>query len=352
MDKIIQVVDTLNPGGAERVAVDLSNALQAAGHSVYFCVTRHDGSLRGELDEKIQFVNLLRRKSYQGLLTFRKFIIDNEIKIIHAHGNSTALFCVLSLLGIRSVNVIHHDHNPLLKDRNIFIQKLLLSRVQSWIAVSKEILWWVVDKIEYPNPVMMINPIQISRFYNSAEENGTTEIIVLANYREQKDYANLLFAVQQLKKQGEKFKVSCFGAHTRGDYFLKIKALVEELDIQDMIYLNSSTVSIPALLSKAHIGLLSSASEGLPISLLEYMASCLPVVVTDVGECKRIVNEANCGIVIPPNDSSALAEAIIKILRNKQKWNDWGLNGRKYVEENHSMNNFLKKMIIEVYQKI
>lgn len=352
MDKIIQVVDTLNPGGAERVAVDLSNALQAAGYVVYFCVTRHEGTLIEELNKKVVCINLQRRKSYHGLLAFRKFIIENEIKIIHAHGNSTALFCVLSLLGVKAVRIIHHDHNPLLKDRNIFIQKLLLSRVQSWIAVSKEILLWVTAKIEYPNPVMMINPIQISRFYNSAKDNGISEIIVLANYREQKDYVNLLYAIQSLKKKGERIKVSCFGAHSGGDYFLKVEALTRKLDIQDMIQLNSSTMNIPALLSRADFGVLSSASEGLPISLLEYMASYLPVVVTDVGECKRIVSEANCGIVIPPNDSSALAAAIGKMLRNKQKWNEWGQNGRKFTEENHSMNNFLIKMITEVYQKL
>jgi glycosyltransferase involved in cell wall biosynthesis len=351
MNRIIHVVDTLNPGGAERIAVDLSNALRALGHSVYFCVTRHDGALRGELDEKIPLLNLHRRKIYQGLLTFRRYVKMNGVKIIHAHGNSTAMFCVLSLWKDRSVKIIHHDHNPLLNQRSIYIQKLMLGKIHAWITVSKEIFSWVVLKIGYINPIMMINPIQVSRFYKTSKVHGVAEIIVLANYREQKDYTNLLYAVRQLKMKGKKFKVSCFGAHVEGDYFLKVKALVEELDIQDTINLNSSTMNIPALLSKADIGLLSSLSEGLPISLLEYMASYLPVIVTGVGECKRIVDEANCGLVVPPQDSKALAEAIDEMLQNRKKWDDWGLNGRKFIEENHSMDNFILKMISEVYRK-
>ena len=131
-----------------------------------------------------------------------------------------------------------------------------------------------------------------------------------------------------------------------------MQALVNELNIQDLISLNLSVMNIPEVLSLADVGVLTSESEGLPISLLEYMASFLPVVVTDVGECKRIVSEADCGIVSPTKNPEALAEALIKMMQSEEKWSEWGENGRRYIEQHHSLDAFVEKMIQEVYQKL
>ena len=353
MYSVIQVVDSLNTGGAERVAIDLANGLKKVGCNVFFCVTRHDGPLHSELNSDVTFINLNRNKSYHGLITFRAFIIRNSISIVHAHGNSTALFCVLALIGVNSVKIVHHDHNPLLSFRNVLLQKLVLGRVDAWIAVSDEILRWVISKIGYSNAIMLINPIQISRFYkNSNSVRDTREIIVLANYREQKDYENLLSAVNSIRDCGIKFRIAGYGSHSEGDYFKKINAMVESLNLSKLVQLNPSVLNIPELLSNADVGILSSASEGLPISLLEYMASSLPVIVTDVGECGRIVREANSGVVIPPFDSPALGAAIENVLRNAGQWNEWGLNGRKYIEENHAFEVFLEKMVNVVYKNL
>ncbi len=353
MQKIVQIIDTLNPGGAERVAVDLANGLINRGYEVYFCATRQDGTLSQELNQEINFFCLNRSKSYHGLLIFRKFIKINKIGIVHAHGNSTAIFCALALMGLRNVHIIHHDHNPLLSLRNIFLQKLLLSRVGAWITVSDQIQNWVLNKIGYSRALMIKNPIQVSRFYKTPIPNGEKKVIVvLANYREQKDYENLLAAASILKSRGLKFSIKCFGSHFESEYFVKIKKLSLENDLIDYVSLNPSVTNIPELLSMADIGVLSSADEGLPISLLEYMASSLPVVVTDVGECGRIVRQAACGKVVPSNDRDSLAMAIEAILLDEKQWSIWGKNGREYILKNHSMDIFLDKVVNDVYNKL
>jgi glycosyltransferase involved in cell wall biosynthesis len=353
IDRIIQVVDTLNPGGAERVAVDLANGLSSAGYSVFFCVTRQTGPLRSELHEKVEFFDLRRRKSFHGILRFRKYVVENEIGLVHAHGNSTALFCILALWGLKSVRIVHHDHNSLLDRRNIFIQKMLLKRVNAWITVSNEILQWVVNEVGYAKAVLIINPIQVSRFHKSPrKEVSRKEIIILANYRKPKDYENLIRAVNLLKHKDLGFTVQCYGGQSDHAYFRRIQSLVEELNLHDWIHLNPPVLNVPGLLSQSDIGLLSSSREGLPISLLEYMASSLPVVVTDVGENKRIVSEADCGIVVPPLNPSELAQAIEDAILGQERWTRWGLNGRKFVERNHSLEVFTKKIINDVYRKL
>lgn len=352
MKKIVQVVDALYTGGAERVAVDLANGLKQLGFAVFFCVTRSDGPLRTELRTDIPLFNLKRRKRFQGLLTFRKYVLENGISIVHAHGNHTALFCVLALVGVRSIEIIHHDHNSQLGLRNVIVHKLILRRVDHWIVVSEDIRQWVIGKIKYEKALLMINPIVVSRFSKKANENREVKkVVMLANYRKPKDYENLLNAVHHINNSTLKFAISCFGSTSDAQYFDKIQARVFELNLQHLITLNPSATNVPAILSQADVGLLTSFREGLPISLLEYMASSLPVVVTDVGECKRIVSEANCGIVVPHSNPIKLADALQDILFNTANWRMWGLNAKIYVEQNHSMDVYLNKLVNEVYQK-
>ena len=80
------------------------------------------------------------------------------------------------------------------------------------------------------------------------------------------------------------------------------------------------------------------------------MSKGLPVIVPDVGQCKDIVNNANCGIVFKKNDVASLSNSILKIFDKKDKWHLWGKNGREYVKENHSIDNF-GKLIYDIYDQ-
>lgn len=85
---------------------------------------------------------------------------------------------------------------------------------------------------------------------------------------------------------------------------------------------------------KSNLYVLPSLSEGLPIVLLEAMAARLPVVVTDVGDCREVVEKAEAGLVVPPGNSSALAAAIGKMRDNKVR-RKFGRNGYSYVKKNY-----------------
>jgi glycosyltransferase involved in cell wall biosynthesis len=351
MIKVIHIVDTLNAGGAERVAVDITNGLSEEGVQVFFCTTRQTGLLQSALNKNVPIINLNRKKSYNGLFRLRQYILSNKINIVHAHGNSTALFCIVALL-MSNVKIIHHDHNSLLNQRNVYLQRLMLTRVAAWITVSEKIFCWVYETVKYKEVILMINPIRLVRFSKGLTINAVKRIIMIANYRVEKDYENLIKAISILKGSQIEFVVNCFGFHSDGDYYKKIEALIAFYGIGHLIKLNPSSSNIHELLNQSDIGILTSASEGLPISLLEYMASSLPIIVTDVGECGRIVRESNCGLVVPSEDAILLSKAIDTVLRDKENWAEWGKNGRSYVIQNHSFDSYLKKLIQEVYFRL
>lgn len=348
MKKIIHVTDTLNTGGAERVAVDLANQLVAEGFHVFFCATRQGGDLDQELSKDITYFCLHRKSTLNGLSNFRSLIRKNKISLIHAHGNSTASFCVVATLGM-NVKIVHHDHNPLLENRSAWKEKIILKRCHAWIAVSNPILNWVSKNVGYKDVVMLSNPVNTKRFLAGKRHSTEKTVgVVLANYRPQKDYENLLKAVQQLNQS---ITINCYGAHAAGSYYQAITELCNTLELNDIVKLNAASSDVPNILANSDFGILPSEDEGLPISLLEYMVSGLPVVVTDVGECGKIVKEAACGFVVPPKRSDLLANAIVEILKNRPLWPEWGSNGKRYIENNHSIEAFVKVLMNSVYNK-
>lgn len=349
--RILQVTDTLQPGGAERVAVDLANFLLSKGHQVFFCATRMKGALEEALDPGIFITCLNRTSTFSGLYKFRKYVLQNRIEIVHAHGSSSAQFCILSLLGLFSVKIILHDHNSVLEKRNHFLQKITLGRVYQWIVVSKPIYEWVIEKAGFKNPRLILNPINTHRFKMSADAlTQPVTIVALANYRVEKHYENLIEVARLAKQENLNIQLNCYGSHYNSEYFMKIKALCESNQLQGFVRLNPPTMAVPDLLKAANLGILFSLHEGLPISLLEYMACALPVVVTDVGDCGEIVRNSGCGEVVPTNDPAAFINSIKRLIASPER-SIMGANGRKYVDQYHSIEAFGEKIVNEVYSQ-
>lgn len=78
------------------------------------------------------------------------------------------------------------------------------------------------------------------------------------------------------------------------------------------------------------------------------MASALPVVVTDVGDCGEIVRNSGCGEVVPTNDPAAFLTAIKRLIASPER-SIIGANGKKYVDQYHSIEAFGEKIVNEVY---
>jgi glycosyltransferase involved in cell wall biosynthesis len=102
---------------------------------------------------------------------------------------------------------------------------------------------------------------------------------------------------------------------------------------------------IHLLLNGATVGVLTSEDEGMPLALLEYMAAGLPVVVTDVAECRKIVECAGCGFVIPPGKPAEFAEAIAWLCKNPGQAERMGGRGREAVRKNYSLEAMFSRVI-------
>ena len=110
---VLMTNDSLNVGGAERVAVDIANTLDRSRFEVSFCSTRVDGPLRTQLHDDVTVDVLHRRATWDlpKLLDFARLVRERDIQLVHSHGRGTMKFVAMArALGLIHCRHVFHDH--------------------------------------------------------------------------------------------------------------------------------------------------------------------------------------------------------------------------------------------------
>lgn len=116
-----------------------------------------------------------------------------------------------------------------------------------------------------------------------------------------------------------------------------LESYIKENNMESYFLLIPKRADAPWLIKDFFVGVLSSRYEGLPNVLLEYMYWEKPVVVTNAGDCERVVIEGETGFVVPLGDYKLLAEKIIYFLKNKELAFEFGKRGKLRLEKEFSM---------------
>lgn len=110
--KVLQIIDSLDAGGAERMAVNIANELQAAGHESHLCVTRKEGLLKTAISNEVGYI-FIEKKGKLGwvaLSKLKRYIKEHQIELVHAHSTS-AFTAVVVLFSLKNKpKLIWHDH--------------------------------------------------------------------------------------------------------------------------------------------------------------------------------------------------------------------------------------------------
>ncbi len=134
--------------------------------------------------------------------------------------------------------------------------------------------------------------------------------VTVANYRREKDYPNLLRAARRVLDANPRAWLVVVG---QGPLDAEVRALHDRLGLGDRVVLAGYRRDVPDLLAAADLFVLGSAFEGLPVSIMEAMASGLPVVATAVGGVPEAVSDGVTGRLVPPQDDAALAGAWVDV---------------------------------------
>jgi glycosyltransferase involved in cell wall biosynthesis len=123
----------------------------------------------------------------------------------------------------------------------------------------------------------------------------------------------------------------------RDDSGGRVASLAKRLGVADAVELLGPRSDLPRLLPACDIGVLASETEGLPNSILEYMAAGLAVVSTDVGGVGEAVEAGVSALLVPPDDEAALGGAIAELLGDTGRAVETGAAGRRRAEERFDM---------------
>ena len=131
-----------------------------------------------------------------------------------------------------------------------------------------------------------------------------------------KDQPTLIRAAALLKQQGQPVEVWLIGEGSRRS---ELEQLIDELEVGDCVRLLGSRRDVPALLSACDLFVFQALrDEGFGIALAEAMAARLPVVATDVGACREVLEAGRCGLLVPEQDPQAMAAGIVAALQDRQ----------------------------------
>lgn len=349
--RVLQLIDTLNPGGAERVAVSYANALSERQSASYLCTTRKEGELKQQLKPEVGYLFLRKRSTYDLWAVWRlvRFCKKHKIDIIHAHTSSYFTATLASFL-LKDIGLIWHDHYGKSEQLHARPKKVLAwcsKRFNTILAVNETLVGWAMNNLNCPKVIYFKNavPILDAKRVEAAHLPGVTgsRVLLLANLRAQKDHINAITAIKEVRKTHPEVSLHLLGLHWDDDYYQQIRLHMDQAEEREFIFYHGSKQNVNAYIKACDIGLLSSNSEGLPMALLEYAAMELPVVCTRVGQCVEVVGAD--GFLVDPSDSKALAKTISEALTDRAGAKEKAAKLLERVSAEYSIQTIIPKLL-------
>lgn len=355
--RVVQLIDSLEAGGAERMAVNIANGLLSEFSFSALVTTRKEGALKKSLHKKVVYLFLKKKSTLdiQSILKLRSFLIENKIDIVHAHGTSY-FYAVLVKLIYPKIKIIFHDHNGNrinLKKSNAIL-KLFSFLFSAVFTVNEALQKWAQKELSC-KMVCFIPNFAVENYSEIATTllKGASgkRIICLANLRNPKNHITLLksFYASDAKQNG--WTLHLIGTDNGDTYSSILKQFVKENDMEHAVFFYGSCNDVGLILKQGNIGVLSSTYEGFPVTLLEYGLSKLAVISSNVGYCKTVIEHETTGLLFDPEKQDALTNCLNVLINNTYLSEKLANNLHTFVLSNYSETIIVKK-IIQVYTKV
>ena len=356
---VMHLVDSLHAGGTERVAVNLVNSLPRERYQTHLCTTRLEGPLASLVHFDVGRICLHRKRTwdFSALQRLVAYIREHDIKILHAHASSVFMANLASRFSPYP-KIVWHDHYGINsnQERSAWVYRLLMTRVQCVMAVSQKLVDWSRQRLRMPSEKVLYMPNFVCSDSPSSEPPvlpGTagSRVVCVANIRPVKDHSNLLRAMALVVKQVPSAHLILVGAMEDQAYLAELKQLLTDLQLDAHVTFLGQRSDVGAIVRQCDVGALSSSAEGLPLSLLEYGLANLPVVSTNVGQCADVLAQGEAGLLVPRQDSAALAQALLQLLQSAEQRQNFGTKYAARVAEMYSANAVLGR-ITKVYESL
>lgn len=360
--KILQVINNLGSGGAEKLVNDLSINMKERGIDIEVALLQENGSIYINNLEKngVKVHKLSKNNMYslKTLIELFKIIKIKKYDIIHVHIFPAFYFIGIISLFCKKANYIYTEHSTGNRRRKYkflkIVEKFIYSRYKKIICISDKTEFNLRKHInDFSKKIVVIfNGVELKKYLmatplnrNEISEEITDKdkiITMVGRFSKQKDQKTLIKAMSFLSME---YKLLLIG---EGNLREEIIKFTEELNLKNRVFFLGVRKDVPNILKISDLVVLSSNWEGFGIAALEGMASGIPTIVSNVDGMREMVEDG--GVFFNQGEEKELVQKINELFSDKNYYDEIakkGLQRSKFFSLDSMVNKYL-----EIYKKV
>jgi glycosyltransferase involved in cell wall biosynthesis len=364
--KILHLISSGGLYGAEAVILNLSHALNSGGDSSVLGVFGNSKNLNLQLHERALGEGIHStvlpcegQIDRSAIARIRKLAVESQIDIVHAHGFKADIYAYFALRnrGVSLVSTCHtwYDNDPVVTLYGK-LDRFILRSYAAVVAVSDEVRDRLIQSGVGADKVRIIkNGIDVQRFGKAAPSlrsyDGQLDGPIVGLVGRLSREKGIEVFLQAASRVVEEIPDARFVVVGEGPEREHLDSLIDELKLRKNAELLGRRDDMPSVYTSFDIMVSSSHQEGLPMVVLEGMASGLPLVATSVGDVPRVIEKGVSGVLVSPGDSDSLAANVASLLRDPVERRRIGGAARRRIEEEFSTERMTSDYL-DVYRKI
>jgi len=266
-----------------------------------------------------------------------------QIEIVHTHNTLAHFYAAIAAKRAGVPVILNTQHGKGCGDTWKHRAQFLIANrfTKRIVGVSEDAaeLCRRQDRFSRDRITAIWNGIDVDRFEYRGPADAPVAISV-ARLSPEKDFPTLLRAVWILVQEFPDFRLKIVG---NGSEKPCLQALADDLNLQKHVEFLGECSDVPQQLAKAGFFVSATLTEGISLTVLEAMATGLPIVTTDVGGNPEIVQEGRNGRLVRPGHPEILAGAMREMLLDRDGWPVMGELGRQRVEHHFNVRNMVRQ---------
>lgn len=355
---VIHLLYRLDFGGLESLMVDCVNQIPPERYRhVIVCLTDFTDFAQKITQPHVRIISLHKPPGLALGIHFKIWALLKNLKptILHTYNLAAIEYAFTAKLAGVPI-CIHAEHGRDMSDmqgtnpRHNFLRRQLRHFIDRYVSVSADLHQWLHETVRIPahQQCLIINGVDTEKFRPQkqfAVLPWTGELFVIGTVgqiRDIKNHHGLIAAFKRLTEQypqyRDRLRLCIIGA---GGLLTKLKQQVSDAGLDELVWLPGARADIAALMGAFSVFTLPSLAEGTPVALLEAMASGLPVVASNVGGIPEVLSDQVHGTLVPVNDETALAAALVRYLEQPALGVQHGHAARRRIQAQYSLTNMI-----------
>src|SRR6266536_1882531 len=353
---IAHLIETNGPGGAERMLASMAAELQATGiRNVLIAPAEGERWLQRELSGtgvQLESFRLERPISPASARWLAAVLRRHRVTLAHSHEFTMAVYgsWAARQAGVPHLFTMHGGRYYAERLRRRIALRVAANLSGAVVAVSESLarhlsrdLWLRASRtITIPNGVRPAPALPSSLRRELALPADTLLVVAIGNLYPVKGHRFLLETLGLLRTTVPQLHVAIAG---RGALEGPLRARAAELGVADRFHLLGLRADVGNVLAGANVVVLPSLSEGVPLALLEAMLAARPIIATAVGEGPTVLDQGRAGVLIPPGDATALADALRGLLADSQRGQQLSVAALTRATEHYTLARMMERYV-------